>query len=289
MRTLGELVAAVNPRATVWLSNPGYHNHHPLMMAAGLSVAEYPWRAIEDHADPETVLASLEKARHGDIVLLQGCCHNPTGVDLTDDGWRSIADMCERRGLVPLVDMAYQGLGAGLDDDARGLRTLVGRLDTVLIAASCSKNMGLYCERTGTAIAVVSANSAVGPTRSVLEGIGRRTHSMPPEHGAAIAAALLAAPAAWHAELAAMRTRIRSVRTGLAQALRRAGASDSLRMVDRHHGMFSTLPLDGVAMNRLRADYAIYGTPEGRINIAGIATDRIADVAHAIAAVASPH
>lgn len=286
LRMLGELVVAANPGATVWVSDPGYVNHRPLMVAAGLATATYPWQEHDGVVDSEAIMAAFETAREGDILLVQGCCHNPTGVDLSIEGWRKVADLCDQLGLVPLVDIAYQGLGDGLDSDACGLRLLVERLDTVLIAASCSKNMGLYCERTGAALAIVPSTSAFAPTRSVLEGIGRRTYSMPPEHGAAIATALFAEPIMWLAELDRMRERIRTVRTALTSALRRVGAPNTLQSLLKHRGMFSTLPFSLAEMASLRDNYAIYGTSGGRINLAGIPGVRIDDLAQALAEVA---
>ncbi|UBV45293.1 aromatic amino acid transaminase (plasmid) [Deinococcus taeanensis] len=285
LRMLAELVAEARPEATVWLSDPGYQNHHPLMQAAGLSIAEYPWTERNGVTSLPPLLAALEQARPGDVLLIQGCCHNPTGIDLDLTGWQALADVCRRRGLTPLVDMAYQGLGRGLSEDAEGLRLLAGQLDTVLVAASCSKNMGLYCERTGAALVVVSSRLEEQAVRSVLENTGRRTYSMPPEHGAAIAAELMAAPDAWQRELHLMRARISTVRERLTAALQAAGAPEDLQRIRRHQGMFSLLPLTPQGMARLRDEFGIYGTPEGRINIAGIADHRIEALAHALTTV----
>src|SRR5262249_48282816 len=154
-------------------------------------------------------------------------------------------------------------LGVGLEEDAAGLRLLASQLDTVLVASSCSKNMGLYCERTGAASVIVHDASSLKATGTVMEGIARRSYSMPPNHRAMIAAALIAEPTLWHAELAGMRERIREVRCALAAELKRLGAPKAMLSVSRHRGMFSTLPLDAQAMARLREEYAVYGTPEG--------------------------
>ena len=287
LRVLGELVANANPGATVWLSNPGYVNHRPIMSAAGLAVAEYPWAEARGAACVQSMFDGLSAAREGDVLLLQGCCHNPTGIDPTMDGWQAIADFCRRRGLVPLVDMAYQGLGDGLDQDAGGLRLLASRLDTVLVAASCSKNMGLYCERTGAASVILDDPASLDAAGAVMEGIARRSYSMAADHGAAIAASLIAEPVAWVDELETMRLRIRAVRRAVAAELRRLGAPRRMLAVAGHRGMFSTLPLDAQAMQRLRDEHAIYGTPAGRINLAGLTTAKAGQLARALVAVAS--
>ncbi len=216
---------------------------------------------------------------------MQGCCHNPTGLDLTEESWHALAQHCQARGLIPLVDMAYQGLGQGLTEDAHGLRIMTRHLGTVLIAASCSKNMGLYCERTGTATVLVPHPREKPAVLSVLEGVARRTYSMPPEHGAAIAAALLHDPEPWHQELTTMRDRIRTVRAALGAALRAHHTPRDLLSIERHQGMFSLLPLTPEQMDTLREQHAIYGTREGRINIAGIPDDAITPLAQALVAV----
>ncbi|MDK2012628.1 MULTISPECIES: amino acid aminotransferase [unclassified Deinococcus] len=286
LRTLADLIASAHPDATVWTSNPGYANHHTLMRAAGLLTAEYPWQDDgTGQTDLNPILGALDTAQPGDVLLVQGCCHNPTGIDLSEESWHALATHCQGRGLIPLVDMAYQGLGQGLTEDAQGLRIMTRHLGTVLIAASCSKNMGLYCERTGTATVLVPQPSGKAAVLSVLEGIARRTYSMPPEHGAAIAAALLNTPHPWHQELGAMRDRIRTVRTQLGHALRDAGAPHDLLTIEHHQGMFSLLPLTPEQMDTLRDEHAIYGTREGRINIAGIPDHAITPLAHALIAV----
>ncbi len=285
LRMLGELIAAANPSATIWSSHPGYSNYRPLMVAAGLRFAEYPWRECNGEIDVELMLEVLGRAQKGDILLVQGCCHNPTGVDLSQSGWHILAELCEKRGIVPLVDIAYQGLGDGLDSDAWGLRYLCRRLGTVLVAASCSKNMSLYCERTGAAVVVLPTPKEVGPTRSVLEGIGRRTYSMAPDHGASIAAWLFENPAPWHAELDEIRNRIRNVRYKLAHALQSAGVHSELLALKHHRGMFSMLPFSPDQMTRLRSEHAIYGTSGGRINVAGILENRIDDLAQSLSEV----
>lgn len=290
LRLLADFIAVASPGARVWVSDPGYVNHVPIMRAAGLAVERYRWRAEGGVLDADAVLADLWAARPGDIVLLHGCCHNPTGIDMDIGVWQAVAERCAKQGLIPLVDMAYLGLADGLEQDTAGLRLLVDALDTVLVAASCSKSMGLYCERTGAAMVIGKTKTALQPVGGVLERITRSNYSMPPDHGAAIVAAILAdatLTASWRDELEHMRQRIVGNRRRLDDALASHGAPAALQNLSRHKGMFSMLPLDADAMERLRADHAIYGTQGGRINIAGLAPEQIDRVAGALVAVAS--
>lgn len=290
LRLLADFIAVASPGARVWVSDPGYVNHVPIMRAAGLAVERYRWHAPDGLLDADAVLADLAAARAGDIVLLHGCCHNPTGIDMEIGVWRAVAERCAKQGLVPLVDMAYLGLADGLEADTQGLRLLVDALETVLVAASCSKSMGLYCERTGAAMVIGKNAAALRPVGGILERITRSNYSMPPDHGAAIVTTILADAAlttCWREELEHMRQRIVGNRVRLDDALSSLGAPDALRNLTRHKGMFSVLSLDVGAMERLRADHAIYGTQGGRINIAGLASEQIGHVAGALVAVAS--
>ena len=290
LRLLADFIAVASPGARVWVSDPGYVNHVPIMQAAGLVVERYRWRDKGGVLDADAVLSDLRAARAGDIVLLHGCCHNPTGIDMDIGIWQAVAERCAKQGLIPLVDMAYLGLADGLEQDTAGLRQLVDALDTVLVAASCSKSMGLYCERTGAAMVVGKNTAALQPVSGVLERITRTNYSMPPDHGAAIVATILADAtlmACWRDELEHMRQRIVGNRRQLDDALASLRAPAKLQNLSRHKGMFSMLPLDADAMERLRADHAIYGTQSGRINIAGLASEQIDRVASALVAVAS--
>jgi aspartate aminotransferase len=285
LRLLADFIAHAAPQATVWMSDPGYVNHRPLMQAAGLKVVTYRWRERHQALDMDAVLDDLNAARKGDVVILHGCCHNPTGIDMSREAWQSAAEFCERKGLIPLIDTAYQGFGDGLDSDAEGLRLMVDRLETVLLTASCSKNMGLYCERTGTATVVGASAAALRNVPATLERLTRSNYSMPPEHGAAIATILLEQPDAWRRELDDMRARVAATRMALADALAGHGAPDSLQSLRHQKGMFSLLPMSAESMARLRDEFAIYGTEGGRINIAGIQTSQIDGLARALAAV----
>ncbi len=288
LRLLAELVARATPDATVWSSDPGYVNHRPLMTAPGLRFETYRLREDDTGFDLGAMLEDLTPARPGNVVILHGCCHNPTGIDMAADDWAEVSAFCARRGLIPLVDMAYQGFGDGMEADAAGLRRVVDENPTVLVAASCSKNMGLYCDRTGAAMVVGPDAAALAPVGPMLERIARASYSMPPEHGAAVAAALLAAPEGWLREVEAMRQRVAVLRAELGAALEAEGAGAGFASLGRQKGMFSLLPLGVRAMQRLREEHAIYGTDGGRINVAGLTSAQIAPLARALVRVAGP-
>ncbi|HEV7321369.1 MAG TPA: amino acid aminotransferase [Ensifer sp.] len=287
LRILADFIALVSPDATIWNSNPGYVNHRPIMLAAGLAVRSFRWQETETGLDLGALAADLEDARKGDVVLLHGCCHNPTGIDPSLEQWRQLAALCKDKGLIPLIDMAYQGFGDGIEEDAVGLRHFASELDTVLVAASCSKNMGLYCERTGVAMVIAEDAGPLANVRATLERITRANYSMPPEHGAAVAAQLLEEPQTWLAELEGCRRRVAGIRSDLADALAHFGAPERFQALRRQKGMFSLLPLDQRQMNRLREEFGIYGTANGRINIAGLLPDEVDRLARALRIVSS--
>ncbi|GLS31199.1 aromatic amino acid aminotransferase apoenzyme [Mesorhizobium albiziae] len=291
LRILGELLAKVRPGATVWLSDPTWPNHVPMMKAAGLVTRDYPY------FDPATgavrfdaMMETLGAAKAGDIVLLHGCCHNPTGANLDREQWSALADLLVARGLFPFVDIAYQGFGDGLDEDAEGLRILAAKAPEMAVAASCSKNFSVYRDRVGAAMLMgrneTEANVAVGQLQSVTRGM----YSMPPDHGAAAVRIILeddALRADWLAELETMRLRMVSLREGLAEALRRQSNSDRYDFVAHHRGMFSRLGISPEEVERLRVEHGIYIVGDSRINVAGLPGDRLDYLAKAIVAVTS--
>ncbi|MDB4837207.1 aromatic amino acid transaminase [Marinomonas sp.] len=285
LRVIADLIAKISPQSRVWNTEPGYINHKPLMEGAGLQVKPFPWQAKDGLLDIEACFSALEQAVEGDVLLLHGCCHNPTGIDPSLTQWQQFADFCKKKKLTPFIDMAYQGFGTDPDADAEGLRLIVEQFDVVLIAASCSKNMGLYCERTGVASVITKDESQRQKLRFLLEGITRANYSMPPNHGAAVASYLFDSPETWLDELADCRNRVNGIRQELGAVLRELGAPSSLSAIALQKGMFSMLPFSVEQMSVLREQYAIYGVPNGRINIAGLKQADIRTLAAALLAV----
>ncbi|MEU3447697.1 aromatic amino acid transaminase [Streptomyces thermolilacinus] len=285
LRLLGDLVRQTRPGATVWISDPAYVNHRPILEAAGLAVRAFRW------TDPQELLDDLRGAGRDDVVLLQGCCHNPTGVDPTREVWEALADMAARTGWVPFLDLAYHGLGDGLDEDLWAARTLAARLPEVLVAVSCSKNFGLYADRTGCAIVLGSSARALRHVETALQNAARTLYSMPPEHGAAVVATILqddGLRGMWRAELDGMRDRIAANRAALVAELRALGCDGLAEPLARQKGMFAGLPLSPEQMTVLRRDHAVYGTATGRVNIAGLPAEQAGRLAGALTAVLEP-
>ncbi len=280
LRLAAELIVAARPAARVLVGTPTWANHMPIFGAANLSTASYRYfDVVRQSIRFDEMMTALGEAAAGDVVLLHGCCHNPVGADLDALQWRQVADIMAQRGLIPLIDLAYQGLGLGLDDDAAGLRQLIGQVDEALIAYSCDKNFGLYRERTG-ALYVMSRNAdAAAVTQTNLLALARTNWSMPPDHGAAIVRIILEDPAMskqWHTELTTMRKRIIEMR-------RRLAASDAFfEPMARQQGMFSMLPLTPQQVMRLCDDHAIYMAQSGRINVAGLTPATIDPFAEAV-------
>jgi aspartate aminotransferase len=284
LRMAAELLHAAAPGAVVHVSDPTWANHEPLLGNSGIALRRYPYY------DPATrgvaferMLEHLGRLPAGDVVLLHACCHNPTGVDLVSGQWAAVADVLERRNLVPFVDLAYQGFGDDLESDVAGLRLLAARLPTLLLAISCSKNFGLYRERVG-ALAVLADSAATARALATHQArTGRRMYSMPPDHGAAVAARVLGTPRlreSWQQELAAMVARLKSLRALLAARLAARRPDLDFSWLTRQRGMFSLLGLEPGAIAALCEVEHVYMTPDGRINVAGVSdanVDRVAD------------
>ncbi|WP_435059798.1 aromatic amino acid transaminase [Streptomyces sp. bgisy060] len=286
LRLLADLVRQTRPGTTVWISDPAYVNHRPILEGAGLTVRPYRWLDPAGRPDGAGMLDDLRGAGPGDVVLLQGCCHNPTGVDPSFEAWEELAGLAATNGWVPFVDLAYHGLGDGLDADLRPTRMLAERLPEVLIAVSCSKNFGLYSDRTGCAVVLGPSARALRHVETALQNAARTLYSMPPDHGAAVVATVLEDErlrTAWRAELDVMRHRITSNRADLVAHLGALGHEEQARTLARQKGMFSMLPLTPEAMLRMRRRSGIYGTTAGRINIAGVPAHRIPFLAQGIA------
>lgn len=289
LRIIAELLRRARPEATVWLSDPTWPNHVPLIESAGLKTASYPYfDAATGGVRFEDMIAALGKAKAGDVVLLHGCCHNPTGANLTLDQWKVVADLLIEKQLFPFVDLAYQGFGDGLDEDAAGVRLLASRVPEMAIAASCSKNFSVYRERVGCAILLARDAAQADIVFSQICNVARTMYSMPPDHGAAaVRIALTDAElrADWETELDSVRARMIRLREGLADALRKRTNSDRFDFVAKHRGMFSRLGLTVEQVHRLRAEHGIYMVDDSRINVAGLPDDRLDDLAKAIVSV----
>ena len=281
-----ELIRLAAPGAVVWLPDPTWPNHVSILNHRGMRTAEY--RYLDEGTgdlDVEGLLADLARVAPGDVVLLHGCCHNPTGANPTAAQWAQIADVLEARGAIPFIDLAYQGFGDGLLADAAATRMMAARFPELLIAASCSKNFGIYRERTGVLIAL-GGDRAV--TQGTLAWLNRQNYSFPPDHGARLVTMILDDPALradWEAELEEVRQTMLGLRQALADALRRATNSDRFDFVAQHRGMFSRLGLTEAQVTRLRLDNGIYMVGDSRINIAGLTAASVPVLAAAIASV----
>jgi len=273
LRLGAELLKRARADATVWIGEPTWPNHGPIFLEAGLKVRGHSFYDIK-HATIafDAMLAELEAARPGDVVLLHGCCHNPSGATLDAQQWQAVAHLCERKGLIPFVDLAYQGLGDSLEEDAAATRALFAALPTVLLAYSCDKNFGLYRERVG-ALWVQTSNAAANAlVLGNMLALARSLWSMPPDHGAATVRTILdndVLRADWATELETMRKRINGLRTAL------AAAHPALAYIGEQRGMFAMLPIAPDVVAALRADRGIYMAGNGRINIAGLTHDNI--------------
>ena len=284
-----ELIKMAAPGATVWLSNPTWPNHPSIVKFLGMKLAVYRYFDAETRGvDVAGVLEDLGRVAAGDIVLLHGCCHNPTGANFTADDWAQVADVLEARGAIPFIDLAYQGFGDGLEEDARATRMIAARFPEVLIAASCSKNFGIYRERTGVLIALTEpARKAV--VQGNLNYLNRQNYSFPPDHGARLVTMILeddALRADWQAELEEVRVNMLTLRKTLAEALRRATNSDRFDFVADHRGMFSRLGLTEAQVNVLREAHGSYMVGDSRSTIAGLNARTVPILAAAIATVA---
>ncbi|RBM33855.1 amino acid aminotransferase [Vibrio tarriae] len=286
LRMLGDLMRVAQPDTTVWITDPSYVNHKPVMEAAGLKVRYYRYFSRETKmVDTEQMLADLAQAGTKDVVLLHGCCHNPTGADIDFSAWRAITELAQKNGFIPFVDIAYQGFGDGLEQDAQGLRYMAERMEEMLITTSCSKNFGLYRERTGAAIVIGKNQQEVTNARGKMLTLARSTYTMPPDHGAALVKTVLRdeqLTAIWKQELSEMQQRLLTLRKNLCNELRNQHNTRQFDFIESHRGMFTVLGFSAEQMGRLREEFAIYGVADGRINIAGLTEKDIPYVANAI-------
>ena len=281
LRVGAEVIQRARPESKLWVGVPTWPNHIPLLGSAGFEIKEYPYY----DRDTKQILRQVPA---GDMVLLHGCCHNPTGADLTHAQWDLIADLALERGFIPFIDTAYQGLGDGLDEDAYGLRMMADRLPELLVASSCSKNFGLYRERTGSITFIAENAKQADIVASQAMSVARQIYSMPPAHGALIVSLILgdaALRANWETELTEVRSRIQSMRTLLTDSIQNNAAGVDFSHVQQQKGMFSFLGLNTDQLDQLRNEFGIYIVSSSRVNLAGINSSNIGYLSSSILSV----
>ncbi|SEP86526.1 aromatic amino acid aminotransferase apoenzyme [Devosia sp. YR412] len=285
---LMQLINRARPGATVWVSDPTWPNHNPIAENSGLKVQKYPYFDTETRGVKfEAMLATLDKLGKEDVVLLHGCCHNPTGANLTPEQWDEVTASLLRTGALPFIDLAYLGFGDGIEADAYGTRKILSAVPEALVAFSGSKNFGLYRERVGAAILVARDTAEADVTQSQLLNIIRGAYSQPPDHGAEIIRTILedaTLRAEWETELNQMRGRMITLREKLSEAIRQKSNSKDFDFIAAHRGMFSLLGLENSVVEHLKAENGVYMIGDSRINVAGIPEDRIGDLADALLA-----
>ncbi|MDR0807483.1 MAG: aspartate/tyrosine/aromatic aminotransferase [Enterobacteriaceae bacterium] len=286
LRIAADFIAANTNAKRVWISNPSWPNHKNIFRAAGFETFEYNYYNAAEHAlDFDGMLASLEQAQAGDVVLFHGCCHNPTGIDPTAEQWQILADLSVKRGWLPLFDFAYQGFANGLEEDAQGLRIFAATHAELIVASSYSKNFGLYNERIGAFTIVTADSENADRVFSQVKTVIRANYSNPPAHGGLIVTTILTDPtlrAIWEQELTDMRLRIHRMRQLFVTTLQEKGAKQDFSFIIKQNGMFSFSGLTQEQVLRLRSEYAIYAVNSGRINVAGLTLDNMAPLCEAI-------
>ena len=289
IRQLYETLKIINIDATLWVSDPTWPSHVGMAKHMGLKLAKYRYfDAATSNVDTAAMMEDIQAMQPGDVLLLHGCCHNPTGANLGSDDWQALTDFVLEKNVTPFVDIAYQGFGDGLAEDAANLRIMAARVPEMLIAASCSKNFGLYRDRVGCAMAVCSSAEEHAVVSRNLAVLNRLNYSFAPDHGAACVAIILgdtALRAEWESELNDMRATMMTIRQDLADALRRQCNSDRFDFIAEHRGMFSRLGLATPEVEALRTDHGMYVVGDSRINIAGLSGGRHEPFANAVAAV----
>ncbi|KJK05147.1 amino acid aminotransferase [Pseudomonas tussilaginis] len=286
LRLAAEFIEHCLPGRGIWLSDPTWPIHETIFAGAGLKVSHYPYVGADNRLNVSGMLAALEMAPKGDVVLLHACCHNPTGFDLSQDDWRAVLEVVRRRELLPLIDFAYQGFGDGLHEDAWAVRLFAAELPELLITSSCSKNFGLYRDRTGALLVCSHDAEKLLDVRSQLALLARNLWSTPPDHGAAVVAQILgdvALKQLWVEEVEAMRQRIAELRIGLVEALAPHGLSERFAHIAAQRGMFSYTGLSPEQVKQLRERHSVYMVGTGRANIAGADAARLGALAAAIA------
>ncbi len=289
LRVAAGLILRADSNSTVWVSDPTWNNHVPLLGGAGLKLESYPYYDVDQNELRfDAMLDVLNQAPSGDIALLHGCCHNPTGMDLSTAQWDAVVEVVVARGLVPFIDIAYQGFSGSLDEDAYGVRAMLDQVPEMIVATSCSKNFGLYRERVG-ALTFVSANAAAAEIVSSQSlNIVRTLYSLPPDHGGAAVTMILNDTDLrndWLTELTGMRQRMQEMRTLIVAGLGKTAPDRDFSHIERANGMFCYLGVSPQQVARLKQDYGIYLVDSGRINVCGITSDNVDYLAESIAAV----
>ena len=286
VRQAFELLKMANPDLRVFVSDPTWPNHLSILKYLDVPVVTYRYFNSETRGvDFAGVMEDLADARSGDVILLHGCCHNPTGANLNISQWQEVVDFLNKSGATPMIDIAYQGFGDGLQEDAAGTRLVASSVPETVIAASCSKNFGIYRERTGLLMVVSQDANAKGLNQSTLAFLNRQNFSFPPDHGARLVTMVLSDPALradWAAELEDVRLGMLELRTQLASELQRLSGSDRFGFLAQHRGMFSRLGASVEHVEKLRADHAVYMVGDSRMNIAGLNSATVPVLAQAI-------
>lgn len=289
LRILSELLVRCNENAKVWVSDPTWANHIPLIGSAGLQIETYPY-FDKDSASIrfDAMIDALKKVEKGDIVLLHGCCHNPTGADLTKAQWDAVLEVAKEREFLPFLDVAYLGFGDGLEDDAYGVRLLAENLPEMIIAASCSKNFGLYRERVGLAAIITEDAKTRQIAQGQIQSVARGIYSMPPSYGGALVDIILSDTSLkqeWVSEVNAMRNRMQTLRAMLVEQLEENGADKDFSFVNQQKGMFSFLCITPEQVREMRDKHSVYFVDSSRVNIAGINQQNVSTLAKALVSV----
>ncbi|KJG26523.1 aromatic amino acid aminotransferase [Photobacterium iliopiscarium] len=289
LRVAAEFIKRQLGDVTVWISNPTWANHHGVFGAAGLETKTYGYyNAQVKDIDFDTTIADLSQANAGDVVLFHGCCHNPTGIDPTNQQWQTLAKLCLEKNLLPMFDFAYQGFAQGVEEDAQGLRIFADQMPELLVASSFSKNFGLYNERVGAFTLVANNAEQAIISFSQVKSIARVIYSNPPAHGAAVVTQILndtVLRAEWELEVAEMRDRIQEMRVLFVATLKQCGVNTDFSFIERQNGMFSFSGLNKDQVNRLKDEFAIYIVGSGRISVAGMTKSNMLPLCKGIAAV----
>lgn len=289
LRVAAGVIQRGNTDAIIVAGEPTWANHVPLLSSAGVEMRTYPFYDSEKKSIRfEDMLAAIDSAQPGNVILLHGCCHNPTGMDLSQEQWRDVADVIASRQLIPFIDFAYQGFADSLDGDAFGVRHFLDKVPEMIVSGSCSKNFALYRDRVGALSFVAKDEKTAAIIRSQANNIVRTMYSMPPDHGAAVVSHILADPQLrpeWEQELNGMRQRLKDMRAMLGTALRENAPNHDFSHIEKAKGMFSYLGVSPDQVQRLKTDFGIYMVGSSRINVAGITSDNVAYLAQSIAAV----